>query len=422
MKISISRRWLVFLVACMSFVLSQFYRSSIAVISPNLISDLGLDSNGLSLVSAAFFYAFAIMQIPIALYLDKIGPRMTMTGLTMVAVGGALVFSIGDSLSMLVFGRVLIGAGMACNLMGSLKLITLWFGPTRFATLSALVMSIGTVGNLVSATPLVILVDIIGWRTTFLVFAGVTFLVAILFLVVVRDRPPILVHEEIVSDSSGIGKNTFENIKNLVSQKDFWIISFGTFSRYGVFAAVQALWAGPYLMKAIQVSPLETGNLLFLMSIGIVVGSPTFGYLSDVILYSRKIPICLGFIGKIMILVTLARLRPGASMALLSILFFGFGFVTSAGPIMYAHIKERMPLEMAGAAMTGINFFTMAGVAVFLQVLASLMQHLFPESSMGSAAFEYAFYFCAANLALALVLYFFTNETLEKGLKRLDVD
>lgn len=198
-----------------------------------------------------------------------------------------------------------------------------------------------------------------------LVFAGVTFLVAVLFLLVVQDRPALPAVTERVSEGGGISTSGLESIRRLIQMKDFWIISFGTFSRYGVFAAVQALWAGPYLMKALQISPIQTGNLLFLMSIGLIVGSPTFGYLSDVILYSRKSPILLGFLGKVVILVVLAQLRPGVSMVLLMVLFFGFGFFTSAGSIMYAHIKERTPIEMAGAAMTGINFFTMVGVAFF---------------------------------------------------------
>ncbi len=38
---------------------------------------------------------------------------------------------------------------------------------------------------------------------------------------------------------------------------------------------------------------------------------------------------------------------------------------------MYAHIKEQVPRANAGLAMTGINFFTMAGVAgVFLRAWA----------------------------------------------------
>ncbi len=124
-------RWIIFLLTSLLFVLSQFYRASVAVITPNLISDLGLDSEGLSLISAAFFYAFAVMQIPLGIYLDSLGARVTMTVLSLLAVAGALIFAWGESLEALVFGRILLGVGMACNLMGTLKLITLWFGPRR---------------------------------------------------------------------------------------------------------------------------------------------------------------------------------------------------------------------------------------------------------------------------------------------------
>src|SRR4030042_115147 len=153
-NLTISRRWMVLFAACMLFVLSQFYRASIAVITPDLIRDLGLDTRGLSLVSAAFFYTFAIIQIPIGMYLDAIGPRIAMTVLSLLGVAGALVFAGGDSAGALVAGRLLLGAGMACNLMGTLKLITLWFGPLRFATLSAMVLSFGPLGNMTAATPL----------------------------------------------------------------------------------------------------------------------------------------------------------------------------------------------------------------------------------------------------------------------------
>jgi sugar phosphate permease len=254
------------------------------------------------------------------------------------------------------------------------------------------------------------MVDAVGWRTTFILFACLNLLIVLLFLAIVRDHPDHSTSQSVSTDS--VKQNPLAGIRELIGHRDFWIISFGSFSRYGVFAAVQALWAGPYLMTAIGISPVATGNLLFLTSIGLIIGSPVFGYLSDALLVSRKIPIYLGLLGKILILVTLARLRPGASLVLLSILFFGLGFLTSSGQIMYAHIKERMTINRAGAAMTGINFFTMVGVAFFLQVLGNTMQYLFPDSSFGSSAFEYAFYFCSAALLLAGILYTFTRETL----------
>jgi MFS family permease len=197
-----ARRWLIFLIACLLFLLSQFYRASVAVIAPDLIRDLGMDTRGLSLISAAFFYAFALMQIPISMFLDGIGPRVSMAALSLIAVIGAILFAMGHSLSALVAGRMLIGIGMACNLMGTLKLITLWFTPLHFATLSALVSSIGTVGNLIAATPLVLLVQAVGWRNSFLVIAGINMVLTLLFYIITRDRPESSVSRDVPKAAS----------------------------------------------------------------------------------------------------------------------------------------------------------------------------------------------------------------------------
>lgn len=415
MKLVISRRWTIFFAACLLFILSQFYRASIAVISPDLVSDLGLDTRGLSLVSASFFYAFAIMQIPITMYLDAIGPRVAMTALSLLGVAGALVFAGGESIGALVAGRLLLGAGMACNLMGTLKLITLWFGPLRFATMSAIILSFGTLGNMTAATPLVLMVQSMGWRMTFLLFSGINLLLTMMFFVVVKDRPtdPYLseIPPAVFSDLGSIRKT----IGNLLQEKDYWIISLTTFCRYGIFAAVQALWAGPYLMTVIGISPVAAGNMLLLMGLGLIIGSPVCGWFSDALFKTRKGIIIAGLGGMVVMLAVLAILGPGADWIVLSLLFFGFGFFTSSGQIVYAHIKERMPVESAGTAMTGVNFFTMIGVAVFLQGLGNLMQWLYPGESLGAPAFRMAFFFCAVCLALSLVLYCFTVETLGKG-------
>ncbi|MFO7739130.1 MAG: hypothetical protein R6V46_11685, partial [Desulfatiglandaceae bacterium] len=91
------------------------------------------------------------------------------------------------------------------------------------------------------------------------------------------------------------------------------------------------------------------------------------------------------------------------------LLFFSFGLFRSSGPLMYAHIKELLPLEMAGTAMTGINFFTMIGSAVFLQGMGSFMQYLYPHASQGPEAFNAAFLLYAACLLVSSLLYFFTG-------------
>jgi len=184
-----SKAWAVFLLSSANFFLSQFYRSTNAVIAPHLLMELSLDTEALGLLSAAFFYAFGLAQIPITIFLDRIGARGMMTGFSLVGVAGAFVFSWADSLALGILGRALLGVGMACNLMGTLKLLTLWFDPLRFATLSGVVLALGTLGNMAATSPFVLLVDWMGWREAIRVVAGVTFVLVLLFFAVVRDRP-----------------------------------------------------------------------------------------------------------------------------------------------------------------------------------------------------------------------------------------
>ena len=400
-----NRRWIIYLMSCLLFTFSQFYRSSIAVISPNLIEELDLDTEALGLISAAFFYAFAAMQIPVGLYLDRLGPRVLMTILSLVAAAGATLFACGESAVALIVGRSLLGVGMACNLMGPLKLITTWFSPLYFATLSALFVSVGTAGNIAAATPLVWLTEWLGWRTTFLLFAISNLIIALLFYLIARDRPD----DPPASRPTAVARVSVaaapSDLQSLFTRRDYWLISMGTFFRYGIYASVQALWAGPFLMVTMGLSQIMTGNLLLAMSIGLIIGSPVCGWISDSILRSRKTVIIAGLGTMAGILFTLAVLPDGTALLILLALFFGFGFSSGAGQIMYAHIKERMPHENAGAAMTGINFFTMTGVAFFLHGLGWAINAFYPEGSLAPDVFRMAFGLFGGCLVATGLLY-----------------
>jgi len=406
-----SRRWAVFALASSNFFLSQFYRASNAVISSHLLEDLCLDTKGLGLLSASFFYAFALTQIPISIFLDRVGSRRTMSALSLVGILGALVFSWSNTLGVGVLGRVLLGIGMACNLMGTLKLLTLWFGPLSFATLSGIVLSIGTMGNMMATTPLVLLVGKLGWRTTFQLIAGVNLFLIVVFYIIVRDRPEgggeKWSRPEVAEKSEG----AISRLLLLLKQRDYWIISSGTFVSYGVFAAFQTLWAGPYLVEVMGLSAISAGNTIFLMNMGVIVGAPAWGALSDRLLKTRKWIVVGGHVILAGIMLAMAFLTRGTGLAFLASLFFIFGIFRMTGALMYAQIKELMPLEMAGTAMTGINFFTMIGPAIFLQGLGSLMQTLYPAASRGQEAFAMALLLCSAFTACIAFLYAFTRET-----------
>ena len=287
MQSTLVKSWIIFTAACSLFTLSQFFKTCIAVITPQLVADLSLDPEGLSLMSALFFYAFALTQIPTGIFLDRVGPIITMTLLSLISVLGVFLFAFSNGLVMSSAGRVLLGIGMACNLMGSYKLLTLWFSPSRFATLSTVIVSIGTMGTLASTSPLVMLVNFFGWRMVFTGLAVFTLTTTIIFYLIVRDKPHetpygIKPHESL-NDSS-----IFSGLNLLFRNRDYWIISIASFSRFGIFFAFQGLWAGPYLIDSLKFSALQAGNLMLAMNVGYILGGPVFGVLSDRIFKTRK--------------------------------------------------------------------------------------------------------------------------------------
>jgi sugar phosphate permease len=404
-----SKAWAVFFLASANFFLSQFYRSTNAVIAPQLIRDLSLNTEDLGLLSAAFFYAFGLAQIPITVFLDRIGPRRMMTGFSLAGILGAFVFSWADSLSIGILGRALLGIGMACNFMGTLKLLTLWFDPLRFAILSGIVFSIGTLGNMAATSPFVVLVDWMGWREAFRVIAGVTLLLVLLFYALVRDRPEPSTWKENAANPPRSPSHPLADLRLLLKNRDYWIISYGSFVRYGIFAAFQTLWAGPFLMEGIGLSAVTSGNLIFLLNVGLILSGPLWGAVSDRVFKTRKWLVCWDLGILTLVLVFTAFAGPDTGLISLLLLFLSFGLF-QPGTLMYVQMKESMPLRIAGTAMTGVNFFTMVGAAFFLQALGGLMQSLYPEASRSLPAFHTAFLLCAAVLATVSVVYIFTRD------------
>jgi MFS family permease len=398
------RAWLIFIICSLHLFISQLYRTTNAVLAPWLLHDLRLDTEGIGLLSAAFFYSFAVTQIPISLLLDRIGARRLMILFSFVGMAGALLFSLSGSLAVGVAGRLLLGVGMACNLMGPLKLLTEWFPQGRFATVSGLLYAIGTLGNIVAATPLVLMVEHIGWRPSVQAIVAFHLLLTLLLMGVVRDRPA----HRTASAAAGPG-TPFRNLAVLLRRRDYWIISAGTFVRYGTHAALQTLWAGPLLMEALSFSPVDAGNILLLMNVGLIVGGPLWGAASDRVFRTPKWCIACGLLLLALITGLMRALPPGTSVLAAGAVFLAFGLASAAGLHVYAHIKALVPEGMAGAAMSGTNFFTMMGPAVFLQGLGIVMQSLYPEASRGAEAFGTALLICMVSQAAIGTLYLFTR-------------
>jgi predicted MFS family arabinose efflux permease len=395
----ISRRaWAIFWIGSLGFLLSMFYRLSITVISPELTRDLNLNTVQLSQLSAAFFYAFALSQIPIGMALDSIGPRTVVTVLNGAGLAGAVFFASAQTVGQAYWARILIGVGMSGNLMGMLTLLAAWFPAHRFASIGGLFVGIGSAGSMLAATPLALLARAFGWRGSFLLIASINALQVLAFLVFVRDRPP----EK--DRSKTFGANPLKGLWLVLKFPSYWWISIGAFFRYGCLTALQGLWAGPYLINGLGFSTLEAGNALFFMGLSYMVGLPLSGRFSDRIARTRKWVILPSLFITALLFLSLMVWSRGAPVMGLYLVFFALGFFTAPGQIMYSHIKELVPPQVMSTAMTGINLFTMLGAAFIMEAMG-LVVAAGPQGLSGPEGFGPAWILCAAGLGLSGFLY-----------------
>jgi sugar phosphate permease len=403
------RRWVLLAAVSILFGLSMFYRSSIAVLTTELMRDVPMDMGALGLVSAAFFYTYALFQIPGGLLLDRFSPAKVMAVFYFSALAGVILFSIADSPGVMILGRLLMGAGMACGFIGALKIISLQFSPDRFATLSGFVVSVGNMGIVVATTPLVLWAQGLGWRTTFLLVGLFHLAVTLTFVFAFRDGQG---HDREAPTPAGANwRAQLGGLFLVLKNRQVWLISWSAFIRYGILAAVQGLWAGPYLMDVMGYSPVTAGNLLFLLTLGVVIGNPVGGFLSDRIFKARKGIMVVALAGLSLTLAGLAFVPVGAPLWVLAAFFSAFGIFAGTGSIPYAHLKELTPPDRSATALTVLNFFAIVGAGVFMQGLGLLMKALYPASMLSHEAFVAMFLVCAGAMLVGAFLYAFTRES-----------
>ncbi len=170
--------------------LSQFYRVSNGVIAPELMRDLSMSPQQLGFAGGAFFITLLLAQIPVGIWFDRYGARITLTLLSVFAVAGAVMVSRATTPGELIFARTVIGLGCAANFMALVFVLSRWVEPARYTTVLSWGFALSNIGTIAAATPLAWASNTFGWRNTFLLLGVVSAMGAMTFWTVVRDRPP----------------------------------------------------------------------------------------------------------------------------------------------------------------------------------------------------------------------------------------
>ncbi len=390
------RAGLAFLVA--GYVLSQFYRAFLAVLSPILGTEIGAMPGDLALSSGIWFLIFAVMQMPVGAALDRIGPRMTASVLLgLGGGGGALVFALAEGPAAVHLAMALIGIGCSPVLMASYYIFARVYSPAVFGTLAGAIIGVGSLGNIAGAAPLAWMVEAAGWRQTLFGLAAVTFLVAIALWIFVRDP------ERVAAPETGRG-----SVMDLLRIPGLWAILPLMAVAYAPAASIRGLWAGPYLSSVFGADALAIGRATLVMALAMVAGNFAYGPL-DRIFGTRKWVVFWGNALGAVCLGTLVLL-PASGFWSATALLAAVGLFGSSFPAIMAHGRSFFPPHLVGRGVTFLNMFGIGGAGILQFSSGRFHRAMADGAATAEGPFAALFAFFLVPLLVGLVLYLFSRD------------
>jgi predicted MFS family arabinose efflux permease len=382
------------------YVLSQFYRSFLAVLTPALSSELGMTKAQLSLASGCYFLAFALAQFGVGVSLDRYGPRITATLLLGLAGGGgAIVFAAAQAPWMIVLAMTLIGVGCAPVLMALLVIFARIYSPARFAVLASWTVAFGTAGNVIGAAPLANAAEAFGWRPVMAGLGAVTLLVALTISMLLRDPP--------APPRRGNSSTGLAGYLELLRMPVLWAIIPLAATNYAPVSGIRGLWAGPYLTDVYGADAILIGRVTLFMALAMVAGSLVYGPL-DVWFGTRK---WVAFVGNAIGLGALAFLavHPAPGIVVSALILMVIGVAGGSYGLMMAHARAFVPAHLTGRGVTLMNFFAIGGVGVMQFATGAVVTRAAVPSDP-VVAYAALFQFYAAILTVSLAIYLFSRD------------
>ncbi|NNM74610.1 MFS transporter [Enterovirga aerilata] len=343
-----------FLALLFPYLLSQFYRAFLAVVAGDVSRDLGLDAAGLASLQAAFLLAFALCQIPVGVALDRFGPRRTLAcGMCSAVIGGVL-FAFAGSLSQALAAMALTGGGCAPVLMTGFYLIARTYPAARFATLSSLLLGLGSLGDPLSGTPLALAVSAFGWRPTMLGIAGIAALSLVCVSLVLRDPPR--------ADAPGGAVSPLAGARQILAMRALWPIFPIALVSYACVIATRGLWIAPYLDTVHGFSPELRSLGATAMGFAIAAGALLYAPLNRLFGNAKYTAAAgVGISVAAWLVLGLFGERSGALAVTLLLLVACLG---APFAIIMAHARSFMPTHLLGQGVTIMNLAFMGGAGL----------------------------------------------------------
>ena len=346
-----ARTWAVWVVGLLVYVLAVFHRSSLAVAGLAASERFDIGAAQLATFTMLQLLVYAGMQIPVGLLVDRFGSRSVMLVGTLMMAAAQAGFALAESYPLAVVARVFVGIGDALTFICVLRLVSRWFPPRRIPFVTQVTGTLGQVGAVGAAVPMIWALGRFGWTPAYLGAAVLGTLLAVLLLVVVDDAPDQRHARGPRLSLTSVRGSLAASWAHPGTRLGFWMHFTTQFSA----TSLTLLWGYPFLVRGEGRSTDTAGLLLTLMIVAVMVSGPVLGWLISRHPWHRS-TVVLVIVWAIVVAWTVVLAWPGpAPLWLLVVLVVVTGIGGPASMIGFDLGRTSNPAERLASASGIIN-------------------------------------------------------------------
>ncbi len=389
----------VFLCFAAGYFMSYALRSVNAVIAPELVREFALSNAQLGSLSSAYFLAFAALQLPLGVALDRFGSRRTDSGLLLFAALGCVLFATAQGATSLWLGRALIGAGVAGGLMAPLRAFRFWYAPARQQQLVAWMLVAGTLGALSTTVPVRLAMPAIGWR-------GVFWLAAVLLVLASAAIWNLLPRGERAGQADPGGGALWRGYREVFTSRYLWRFAVVGIVIHASFISLQSLWAGPWFVTVLEMSPVQAAETLFIFNLVLMFAFLALGWVVPRIERRGWSVLQVVSIGSALVLAV--QVGIGVSGGAIAVaLWLALAVLVTHYTLIQTHVSLSFPEHLTGRAFTAYNLLTFTGIfasqSIFGWIVDTVRQFVSSEPQAFRAA--WLIWVGVEMVALAVLLF-----------------
>lgn len=409
---SSARACLVWGLAAIFYFYELMLLVSPSVMLGELTRTFSANAEQLGSLAAFYYYAYAAMQIPVGLLMDRFGPRILLTLAACFCAIGCFVFGFAQELYIAQIGRFVMGVGGSFAVVGCLKLASLWFPINRFALLTGIMVAVGMMGGVFGQAPVATLVESVGWRHASFLGGAVGVILCALIWFIVADHPFKFQQDHIKKQTRS---HFLRDLYEVMKLPQVWIVSLYAGLMFVPTTGFGQLWGVPYFVERYNVGTATAGIMVSMIFFGWAVGGPLYGWISDNI-GRRKLP--MGFAALSTLIIMVAIMYAPVDRIGMQILMFLLGACSSGFILAFSIVREINPLALTGTAIGFINTLNNASGALAQPVIGKLLDKLWdgkisPDGNpvYSLEMYNEAFLFLPICIAIAFIMMPLIRET-----------